>query len=163
MFSLQADEANIPGGPSMVRLPPSHQPVLDAFDGPGRSTFASATTGDKPSIPKMKPCLNFNALHADHLVLELAHRPKDDLEALKETARDRIGLGVVDIKVNQVETPEEIAKAIEEAENALGDGRVRFIHPDCGFWMLKRSVADRKIASLAKGRDLFLGIEKQHA
>jgi 5-methyltetrahydropteroyltriglutamate--homocysteine methyltransferase len=34
---------------------------------------------------------------------------------------------------------------------------VRFIHPDCGFWMLNRSVADRKIAALAQGRDLYLG------
>ena len=39
----------------------------------------------------------------------------------------------------------------------LGDGRVRWIHPDCGLWMLKRSVADRKIAALAAGRDLYLG------
>jgi 5-methyltetrahydropteroyltriglutamate--homocysteine methyltransferase len=28
---------------------------------------------------------------------------------------------------------------------------VKFIHPDCGFWMLKRSIADRKIEALAKG------------
>jgi 5-methyltetrahydropteroyltriglutamate--homocysteine methyltransferase len=34
---------------------------------------------------------------------------------------------------------------------------VGWIHPDCGFWMLRRSVADRKIAALAKGRDLYLG------
>ena len=42
---------------------------------------------------------------------------------------------------------------------SLGRGRVGWIHPDCGFWMLKRSVADRKIAALAAGRDLYLGIE----
>jgi 5-methyltetrahydropteroyltriglutamate--homocysteine methyltransferase len=33
---------------------------------------------------------------------------------------------------------------------------VRYVHPDCGFWMLKRSIVDRKIATLAKGRDLYL-------
>ena len=43
---------------------------------------------------------------------------------------------MVDIKVNHIETPEEIARAIEEAESALGAGRVKFVHPDCGFWML---------------------------
>jgi 5-methyltetrahydropteroyltriglutamate--homocysteine methyltransferase len=42
----------------------------------------------------------------------------------------------------------------------LGAGRVGWIHPDCGFWMLKRSVADRKIAALAAGRDLYLGIRR---
>ena len=69
-----------------------------------------------------------------------------------------IGIGVVDIKVNHIETPEDIAKSIEKAETALGQGRVKYIHPDCGFWMLKRSIADRKIAALAKGRDLYLGL-----
>ena len=64
---------------------------------------------------------------------------------------------MIDVKVNHVETPEEIARAIERAERVLGPGRVGWIHPDCGFWMLKRSVADRKIAALAKGRDLYLG------
>ena len=72
-------------------------------------------------------------------------------------ARIGIGVGVVDIKVNHVETPDEIAGALERAERALGPGRVRYVHPDCGFWMLKRSVADRKIAALVKGRDLYLG------
>ncbi len=94
---------------------------------------------------------------ADHLVLELAHRPPSDLDALKDVnARTGIGLGVVDIKVNHVETPEEIARAIERAEKVLGPDRVRYVHPDCGFWMLKRSIADRKIAALVKGRDLYL-------
>ena len=71
--------------------------------------------------------------------------------------RRGVGLGVVDIKVNHIESADEIARRIEAAEQKLGAGRVKFIHPDCGFWMLKRSVADRKIAALAKGRDLFEG------
>ena len=69
-----------------------------------------------------------------------------------------MGLGVVDIKVNHIETAEEIARAIEAAESALGPDRVRYVNPDCGFWMLKRSLADRKLAALVKGRDLYLGI-----
>ena len=70
-----------------------------------------------------------------------------------------IGLGVVDIKVNHIETPEEIARAIERAEKILGPNRVRYVHPDCGFWMLKRSIADRKIAALVEGRNLYLGLQ----
>lgn len=99
-----------------------------------------------------------NALHTDHLVLELAHRPADDLDALREVdPRIKLGIGVIDIKVNGVETPEDIARRLEHAEQRLGKGRVRFIHPDCGFWMLKRSIADRKIAALTRGRDIYLG------
>ena len=109
---------------------------------------------------KWKPLLEFlNALHTDHLVLELAHRPSDDLEAIKDLDdKIGIGLGVVDIKVNHVETADQIASSIESAEKVIGTGRVKYVHPDCGFWMLKRSIADRKIAALAMGRDLYLGV-----
>jgi len=37
------------------------------------------------------------------------------------------------------------------------DGRVRWVHPDCGFWMLKRSIADLKIEALVASRDKYLG------
>ncbi len=67
------------------------------------------------------------------------------------------GLGVVDIKRTEVESADEIARAIEHADKVLGEGRVKYIHPDCGFWMLKRSIADGKIQALVKGRDLHHG------
>jgi 5-methyltetrahydropteroyltriglutamate--homocysteine methyltransferase len=99
-----------------------------------------------------------NALHTDHLVLELAHRPSEDLQALKDIdPRIKIGIGVVDVKINYIETPDEIARRIETAEKVLGPGRVAWVHPDCGFWMLKRSVVDRKIRALVQGRDRYLG------
>jgi len=41
--------------------------------------------------------------------------------------------------------------------NVLGIDRIKWVHPDCGFWMLPRSVADRKMAALVAGRDQFLG------
>ena len=69
----------------------------------------------------------------------------------------RFGLGVVDIKTNVVEEPAAIARAIEAAAATLGEERLAYVNPDCGFWMLKRSVADRKIRALVKGRDLFAG------
>ena len=92
-------------------------------------------------------------------MLELAHRPASDLSALQQIdSRLGLGIGVIDIKVNHIETAEEVARRLEAAAAAVGPDRIRFIHPDCGFWMLKRSIADRKIAALAKGRDLYLGI-----
>jgi len=72
-------------------------------------------------------------------------------------SRFGVGLGVIDVKTTLVETPDDIARRIEHAEKLLGAGRVRYVHPDCGFWMLKRSVADRKMRALVEGRDLFLG------
>jgi 5-methyltetrahydropteroyltriglutamate--homocysteine methyltransferase len=99
-----------------------------------------------------------NLLHADHLVLEMAHRRSEELHALKGIQPGiKLGIGVIDIKINHVETPEEIARRIETAEKVLGPDRVGWVHPDCGFWMLKRPVVDAKIAALVKGRDLYLG------
>ncbi len=100
-----------------------------------------------------------NALKVDHIVMETAHRPPEELAVFKELRRDiGFGLGVVDIKRTEIESPSDIAHAIERAEKLLGRGRVKYVHPDCGFWMLPRNVADGKIRALAAGRDLYLGL-----
>ncbi len=158
---VQVDEANVPGNPADGPLAAKAiNRVLEACGGKTAVHFCFGNYGGQTiQAGGWEPLLSFlNSLKADHLVLELAHRPEADLDALKELdARIGMGIGVVDIKVNYVETPDEIARRIEKAEKKLGAGRVKFIHPDCGFWMLKRSVADRKIEALAKGRDLFEG------
>lgn len=107
-----------------------------------------------------KKLINFmNKLHCDHVVLEFAFRGYDELVHFRDMLDPRIaiGLGVIDIKVNTVETPEVVASRIEQATQIVGPGRIKWVHPDCGFWMNKRSIADRKMASLVQGRDLFLG------
>jgi 5-methyltetrahydropteroyltriglutamate--homocysteine methyltransferase len=99
-----------------------------------------------------------NALQCDHLVLELARRPAQELELLKDIRPEiGLGIGVIDIKDNEVESPGMVAKRIEQAAQVLGTGRIRYVHPDCGFWMLPRSVSDGKMRSLVAGRDLFEG------
>jgi 5-methyltetrahydropteroyltriglutamate--homocysteine methyltransferase len=158
---VQVDEANIPGNPADAPLAAAAiNRVLDAVSGTRAVHFCFGNYGGQTIQSGTWAALVafLNDLHADHLVLELAHRPPSDLEALAGLRPDLgVGLGVIDIKVNHIETPDEVAAAIERAERALGAGRVRYVHPDCGFWMLKRSVADRKIAALVAGRDLFLG------
>jgi len=158
---VQVDEANIPGNPADAPIAAKGiNRVLDAvrvekavhfcFGNYGGQTVQSGTWAALVEF--------LNSLRVDHLVLELAHRPPSDLDALREIDRRiAIGVGVIDIKINRVETADEVARAIERAEKALGSGRVKYVHPDCGFWMLKRSIADRKIAALVKGRDVYLG------
>jgi len=158
---LQVDEANIPGNPSDAPLAAQAiNRVLDAVDGERAVHFCFGNYGGQ-SIQSgtWKALTRFlNTLHVDHLVLELAHRPRTDLNALKDIdSRIALGIGVVDIKVNPVETADEIAAAIEAAAKKVGEGRIRWIHPDCGFWMLKRSIVDRKLEALALGRDKYLG------
>lgn len=159
---VQVDEANIPGnaadGPLAAR---AINALLDRVKCEKAVHLCFGNYGGQV-IQKgdWKSLIEFlNALHADHLVLELAHRPAADLESLRDVdTRLAIGIGVIDVKVNHVETADEIAARIEAAEKALGPGRVRWVHPDCGFWMLTRSVADRKIAALVQGRDKYLGL-----
>jgi len=158
---LQIDEANIPGNPSDGPIAAEAiNRVLDAFEGRRAVHLCFGNYGGQTiQEGEWRVLTDFlNLLHVDHLVLEMARRPASDWEALRNVdARIRIGIGVADVKVNHVETAEEIAASIERAENILGRGRVGWIHPDCGFWMLKRSIADRKIEALVKGRDLYLG------
>jgi 5-methyltetrahydropteroyltriglutamate--homocysteine methyltransferase len=97
-------------------------------------------------------------LHVDHIVMENAHRPAEELRVFRDLRPEiGLGLGVVDIKKTEIESADAIARAIEAANAAVGPGRVTYIHPDCGFWMLKRSIADGKIRALVKGRDLYEG------
>jgi 5-methyltetrahydropteroyltriglutamate--homocysteine methyltransferase len=163
---VQVDEANLPGNPDDGPLAASAiNRILDAVDD-GTETavhFCFGNYGGQTiqagSWAKLTAFLS--SLHCDHLVLELAHRPADDLVALKDIdPRIALGLGVIDIKVNHIETADEIARRIEKSESVLGESRVRWVHPDCGFWMLKRSIADRKIAALVSGRDKYLGIKR---
>jgi 5-methyltetrahydropteroyltriglutamate--homocysteine methyltransferase len=159
---VQVDEANITGNPKdgglaakAINLILDQVQVTRAvhlcFGNYGGQTIQK---GDWQSLVEF-----LNALHVDHLILEVAHRPVEDLNALTDVEEKiEIGIGVIDVKVNHIETPDEIARRIERAEETLGQGRVRWVHPDCGFWMLNRSVADRKMEALVKGRDQFLGL-----
>ncbi len=100
-----------------------------------------------------------NHLHCDHVILEFAFRGYEELKHFKDglTPDIGIGLGVIDVKSNVVESPDDIAQRIETGVKTVGEGRIRWVHPDCGFWMMPRSVADKKIRNLVRGRDLFLG------
>ena len=159
---IQIDEANIPGNPQDGTIAAKAiNIVLDAVQGEKAVHFCFGNYGgqviQKGSWLALVSFLN--QLRCDHLVLELAHRPDGDLEALKDISTDiRLGIGVIDVKINHVETADQVAMRIEKAVKKLSQGHVGWIHPDCGFWMLKRSVADRKMEALVAGRDKYLGL-----
>lgn len=94
-----------------------------------------------------------NALHVDHVVMETAHRPPAQMAAFRDLRAELgFGLGVIDIKSTEID---EVARAIERAEAAIGPCPIKYVHPDCGFWMLKRNIVEGKIRALVAGRDLF--------
>jgi 5-methyltetrahydropteroyltriglutamate--homocysteine methyltransferase len=160
---VQLDEANLPGHPDewkwaaaainkvLKAVPKKAKAAVHlCFGNYGGQTIQKGTWG------KLLDYLN--ALKVDHIVMETAHRPPEELAVFKALRKDiGFGLGVIDIKKTEIESPSEIARAIERAEKILGRGRVKYVHPDCGFWMLKRNMADGKMRALAAGRDLYLG------
>ena len=158
---VQIDEANLAGHPDEWKwAADAINRVLDAVKGKPAVHLCFGNYGgqsiQKGSWAKLMDYLN--ALHADHVVMECAHRPAEELAVFRDLRPEiGLGLGVVDVKRTEVESAEEIARAIERAETILGRGRVKYVHPDCGFWMLKRNMADGKIRALVAGRDLFEG------
>ncbi len=158
---IQIDEANITGHPeegawaarainTVLDATPGEKAVHVCFGNYGGQTVQHGTWQDL--IPFLA------ALRADHLVLEFKRCGIEHAATLKDLPEAvRIGIGVIDIKNNIVETPDEIASDIEGAARQLGPDRIAYVHPDCGFWMLHRSVADRKIQALVRGRDLYEG------
>src|SRR5262245_12828585 len=158
---LQVDEANLPGSPQ---------------DGPIAATGINRVLSGGQHEKGVHLCFGnyggqsiqkgffrellpfFNALECDHLLLEFARRGDDELPVFRDLKPSiSLGLGVIDIKDNEAESPDEVARRIERAVSVLGPDRIRWVHPDCGFWMLQRSVADRKMRSLVLGRNRFLG------
>jgi len=158
---LQVDEANLPGSPQDAPIAAAginrvlsggkrEKGVHLCFGNYGGQTIQKGFFRDLLSF--------FNALECDHLLLEFARRGDGELEVFRDLKPSiALGVGVIDIKDNEVESPTEVARRIERAAEVLGPSRIRWVHPDCGFWMLQRSVADRKMRALAAGRDLFLG------
>jgi 5-methyltetrahydropteroyltriglutamate--homocysteine methyltransferase len=160
---LQVDEANLPGSPQdgAWAAEAINMVLKGAPAGTQRAVHLCFGNYGGQSIQRglFRDLLPFfNALDVDHLVLEFARRGDAELEVFKDLkAGIALGIGVIDIKDNEVETPDEIARRIEQAVKALGAARVKWVHPDCGFWMLHRSVADRKMVALVQGRNQFEG------
>lgn len=158
---LQVDEANLPGSPQDTGIAAAGiNRVLSGATGETGVHLCFGNYGGQ-SIQQgfFRDLLPFfNALECDHLILEFARRGDAELDVFRDLKPSiSLGLGVIDIKDNEVETPDEIARRIETAVNTLGAERIQWIHPDCGFWILQRSVADRKMHALVEGRDRFCG------
>ena len=158
---VQVDEANLPGSPDEWQWAAAAiNRVLDAVKTTPAVHLCFGNYGGQ-SIQKgsWDNLINYlNALHVDHIVMETAHRPPEELAAFRQLRPEiGLGLGVIDVKSTVIESADQIARSIERAETLIGGGRVRYVHPDCGFWMLKRNIADGKIRALAEGRNLYEG------
>jgi 5-methyltetrahydropteroyltriglutamate--homocysteine methyltransferase len=157
---VQVDEANVTGHPDDGPLAAAGiNRVLEGAAGGRRAVHLcfgnyGGQTIQRGAYTKLVAFLD--ALEADHVVLETARRSESALEVLREVKPQLgLGIGVIDVKDNEVETADRVARRIERAARCLGRERIEFVHPDCGLWMLPRGVADAKMRALVAGRDLF--------
>jgi 5-methyltetrahydropteroyltriglutamate--homocysteine methyltransferase len=151
---LQIDEPFLAGYPEQVGV--AVEAVNIVTEG-ARATWAlHVCYGNRYSRPLWQGHYDFlfpAVLEAavDQLVLEFARKGYDDLPLIEKSGWDRvIGLGVVDVKSTEVETPELIADRIRRAADIVPADRL-VINPDCGLRNLPGPVARAKLSAMVAG------------
>jgi 5-methyltetrahydropteroyltriglutamate--homocysteine methyltransferase len=85
------------------------------------------------------------------LALEFARTGDEDLSLIEQHHWDRcLGLGVIDVKAEQVESPELVAARIRRALRFVAPEKL-VINPDCGLRHLPPAVARAKLAAMVAG------------
>jgi len=85
------------------------------------------------------------------LTLEFARRGGEDLDLFKEfNAPFELGVGVIDVKNPDVETPEMVAEHIRKALQVVPAERIHIL-TDCGCFHLPRDVAFHKMKAMVEG------------
>src|SRR5262249_55103770 len=94
---------------------------------------------------------------ADRLVLEFGRRGEDDVQLYKEfDPRFDLGLGVIDVKSHDVESPAIVAERIRKALQIVPPDKLG-VNPDCGLLHLPRDVAFAKLCAMVEGTRIVRG------
>jgi 5-methyltetrahydropteroyltriglutamate--homocysteine methyltransferase len=92
--------------------------------------------------------------HIHQLTLEFARRGNEDLHLFNEHPSElRLGLGVIDVKSHDVETPAVVAERIRRAMQALPAERLT-VNPDCGLVHLPSAIAFSKLSVMVQGTEM---------
>jgi 5-methyltetrahydropteroyltriglutamate--homocysteine methyltransferase len=87
----------------------------------------------------------------DQLTLEFGRRGEEDVALFQEFApRFGLGVGVIDVKSHEVESPAVVAERIRQATKLVPAERL-WVNPDCGLMHLPRDVAFAKLCAMVEG------------
>jgi 5-methyltetrahydropteroyltriglutamate--homocysteine methyltransferase len=87
----------------------------------------------------------------DQLTLEFARRGEADVELFKEFDPPfALGLGVIDVKSHEIESPAVVAERIRKALEIMPPERLG-VNPDCGLLHLPRDVGFAKLRAMVDG------------
>jgi 5-methyltetrahydropteroyltriglutamate--homocysteine methyltransferase len=85
------------------------------------------------------------------LSMEFARRGGEDLDLFREfKPRFDLGVGVIDVKNDEIETPDMVAEHIRRALEVMPPDRIAVL-PDCGCFHLARDVAFAKLKAMVEG------------
>jgi 5-methyltetrahydropteroyltriglutamate--homocysteine methyltransferase len=154
---LQIDEPFLAGYPEDVEL------AIEAINIVTESAEVSWTLhvcyGNRYSRPLWEGHYDFlfpavKHANVDMLALEFARTGDDDLGLLEQHHWDRgLGLGVIDVKSQQVEPPDVVAMRIRRALRFVAPDKL-MINPDCGLRHLAPDIARAKLAAMVAGAAL---------
>ena len=159
---LQMDEPFLAGYPEQVPLAvKAFNAVFDGIDHEKTVCAVHVCYGNRNARPLWEGHYDFlfpRILDAniDQLVLEFARKGYDDLELIKKHVAKNglsLGLGVINVKSHDVETPEEIAARIRRALRVLPPERI-MVNPDCGLRNLPSDIALAKLRALGEGTEI---------
>ena len=87
----------------------------------------------------------------DQLVLEFARKGYDDVVLFKKYHPSfKLGLGVIDVKSDVVETPQQVAARVDRALAVLDPEQI-VVNPDCGLRYLPERIALAKLRAMNAG------------
>jgi 5-methyltetrahydropteroyltriglutamate--homocysteine methyltransferase len=151
---VQIDEPFLAGYPDQVGLAVEAVNILT--DVPGVTWVLHVCYGNRYARPLWEGHYDFlfpavAQARIDQLALEFARRGDDELVLLERFGWDRgLGLGVIDVRSEQVETAELVAARIRRGLRYVPPERLS-VNPDCGLRQLSGDAARGKLAALVAG------------
>jgi 5-methyltetrahydropteroyltriglutamate--homocysteine methyltransferase len=151
---LQIDEPFLAGYPEQARL--AIEAVNIVTEGVPATWALHVCYGNRYARPLWEGHYDFlfpvvASARVDALVLEFARKGLDDLPLLREYGWDRhLGLGVIDVKSEEVEPASLVASRIRRALEFVPARRL-MVNPDCGLRHLPPGVARSKLRAMVAG------------
>ena len=151
---LQIDEPFLAGYPEDVGL--AVAAVNTVTEGADVSWTLHVCYGNRYARPLWEGHYDFlfpavKEANVGQLALEFARTGDEDLSLLEQHHWDRgLGLGVIDVKTEQVESPDLVATRIRRALRFVPPDRLA-INPDCGLRHLLPDTARAKLAAMVAG------------
>ena len=151
---LQIDEPFLAGYPEDIAL--AIEAINIVTDVPDVHWTLHVCYGNRYALPLwaghydfLFPAVKDTAV--DRLALEFARKGDEDLRLLEQYQWDRgLGLGVIDVKTDQVESPGQVAGRIRRALRFVAPEKLS-VNPDCGLRHVPPEAARAKLGAMVAG------------